>query len=89
MAAPAPNRLTVEKQPITEGPFRLKGDVRRPSDADCGFEVLDSFERFNQCNDIYSRAQWDERVRTKKAIDDEPTGKLKDALEAFGKKFTA
>jgi epoxyqueuosine reductase len=69
MAAPAPNRLTVEKQPVTEGPFRLKGEARRPSDAACGFEVLENFERFNQCNDIYSRAQWDERVRTKKAID--------------------
>lgn len=69
MAAPAPDRLTVDKQPVTEGPFRQKGDVRRPSDAECGFEVLDEFERFNQCNDIYSRAQWDERVRTKKAID--------------------
>lgn len=69
MAAPAPNRLTVERQPVTEGPFRLKGEVRLPSDAACGFEVLDAFERFNQCNDIYSRAQWDERVRTKKAID--------------------
>jgi epoxyqueuosine reductase len=69
MAVPAPNRLTVEKQPVTEGPYRLRGDVRRASDADCGFEVFDEFERFNQCNDIYSRAQWDERVRTKKAID--------------------
>jgi reductive dehalogenase len=69
MAAPAPDRLTVERQPITEGPYRLRGDVRRASDAECGFEVLDDFERFNQCNDIYSRAQWDERVRTKKAID--------------------
>lgn len=69
MAAPAPNRLTVEKPPLTEGPFRLKGEVRRPTDAECGFEVLDTFERFNQCNDIYSRAQWDERVRSKKAID--------------------
>jgi ferredoxin len=69
MAAPAPNRLTVERQPTTEGPFRLKGEHRRVADAACGFEVLDEFERFNQCNDIYSRAQWDERVRTKKAID--------------------
>jgi ferredoxin len=69
MAAPAANRLTVERQPTTEGPFRLKGEHRRADDAACGFEVLDDFERFNQCNDIYSRAQWDERVRTKKAID--------------------
>src|SRR5690349_4803852 len=69
MAAPAPNRLTVERQPVTEGPFRLRGEHRRASDPDCGFVVLDEFERFNQCNDIYSRAQWDEHVRTKKAID--------------------
>ncbi|MCC6408905.1 MAG: F0F1 ATP synthase subunit alpha, partial [Planctomycetes bacterium] len=30
-----------------------------------------------------------EGIRTKKALDDELKGKLKDALEAFGKKFTA
>ncbi len=47
----------------------MKGAHQRESDAACGFVVLDEFERFNQCNDIYSRAQWDERVRTKKAID--------------------
>jgi len=69
MAAPAPNRLTVDRQPSTEGPFRQKGAHKRADDAACGFEVLDAFERFNQCNDIYSRAQWDERVRSKKAID--------------------
>ncbi|HEY7611003.1 MAG TPA: reductive dehalogenase [Alphaproteobacteria bacterium] len=69
MAAPAPNRLTLENQPVNEGPFRLKGAHRRPDDAQCGFEVLDDFERFNQANDIYSRAQWDQRIRSKKAID--------------------
>jgi reductive dehalogenase len=69
MAAPAPNRLTTQNQPTSEGPFRLKGEVRRASDAECGFEVLDEFERFNQANDIYSRAQWDDRIRSKKAID--------------------
>jgi reductive dehalogenase len=62
-------RLTIENQPKTEGPYRLKGEVRQPLDAECGFEVLDDFERFHQANDIYSRAQWDERVRSKKAID--------------------
>lgn len=69
MAQPATNRLTVEKQPTTEGPFRARGAHQRASDAACGFEVLPDFERFNQCNDIYSRAQWDERIRSKKAID--------------------
>ncbi len=69
MAAPAPDRLTLENQPTTEGPFRTKGEHRRPADAACAFEVTDEFERFNQCNDIYSRAQWDQRVRSRKAID--------------------
>ena len=67
--ATAPQRLTLDNPPKSEGPFRLKGEVRRPKDAACGFEVLDEFERFNQANDIYSRAQWDPRIRSKKAID--------------------
>src|SRR5687768_12369313 len=64
-----PKRLTVDNQPHTEGPYRLKGAHQRPSDAECGFEVLDEFERFHQANDIYCRAQWDKRIRTPKAID--------------------
>ena len=35
-------------------------------DAEAGFHVLENFGRFNQKNDIYSRAFWDaavERVR--------------------------
>lgn len=62
-------RLSVDNQPRTEGPYRLKGEVRRPGDEACGFDVLDDFERFHQANDIYCRAQWDTRIRTKKAID--------------------
>jgi ferredoxin len=69
MAEPAPDRLTIQNQPTGDGPFRAQGEHRRPSDAACGFEVLDEFERFNQANDIYSRAQWDERIRSRKAID--------------------
>jgi ferredoxin len=34
------------------------------ADAAAGFEVLDHFERFNQKNDIYSRAFWDDAVRS-------------------------
>jgi epoxyqueuosine reductase len=65
----SPNRLTVDNQPTSEGPYRLKGQHQKPLDAACGFDVLDDFERFNQANDIYSRAQWDSRIRSKKAID--------------------
>ncbi|MCW5772658.1 MAG: reductive dehalogenase [Rhodospirillaceae bacterium] len=69
LKAETPGRLTLDNPPKTEGPFRLKGEVRRPLDAECGFDVLDDFERFHQANDIYSRAQWDPRIRSKKAID--------------------
>ncbi|WP_224814663.1 reductive dehalogenase domain-containing protein [Hasllibacter sp. MH4015] len=34
------------------------------SDRAAGFEVSDAFERFSQMNDIFTRAFWDDRVRT-------------------------
>lgn len=34
------------------------------SDREAGFEVLEGFERFNQKNDIYSRAFWDPEIRS-------------------------
>lgn len=33
-------------------------------DSEAGFEVLEDFERFNQKNDIYSRAFWDSGIRS-------------------------
>jgi reductive dehalogenase len=35
-------------------------------DAAAGFDVLESFERFSQKNDIYSRAFWDPEIRSEK-----------------------
>ena len=35
-------------------------------DTEAGFHVLDDFERFNQKNDIYSRAFWDSEIRSEK-----------------------
>ncbi len=35
------------------------------SDRAAGFEVREDFERFSQMNDIFTRAFWDERVKTK------------------------
>lgn len=61
-------RLTLERQPSSEGPYRLRGEPQHPKDAACGFEVLDSFERFNQSNDIYTRGQWDARIRSEKVL---------------------
>ncbi|MGI9389867.1 MAG: 4Fe-4S double cluster binding domain-containing protein [Boseongicola sp.] len=39
----------------------------RERDAEAGIEVTDAFERFEQRNDIFTRAFWDERVRTKQS----------------------
>ena len=40
-------------------------DPSRKTDAAAGIEVTDEFERFTQRNDVFSRAMWDDRVRTK------------------------
>ena len=67
-AVDMPERLTVDRQPRSEGPYRHKAPVRHPKDAACGFEVEDGFERFNQANDIYTRGQWDSRIRSEKVL---------------------
>ena len=38
---------------------------QRTDDAAAGIDVTDEFERFNQRNDIFTRAFWDERIRNK------------------------
>jgi epoxyqueuosine reductase len=63
-----PPRLDQGNQPKSEGPYTNIGSIKNPKDEACGFEVLESFERFNQANDIYTRGQWDERIRSKKVI---------------------
>ena len=37
-----------------------------PDDAAAGIETTDAFERFSQRNDIFTRAFWDDRIRTAK-----------------------
>lgn len=39
-------------------------DPHRGTDAAAGIETTGGFERFSQRNDIFSRAMWDDRVRT-------------------------
>ncbi len=68
-SAPPAAPLTLDNPPRREGPYRRIGEVRRAADAECGFEVLDDFERFNQANDIYTRGQWDPRIRSRKVLD--------------------
>ena len=38
---------------------------RKQSDMDAGFVVSEDFERFNQLNDMFTRAFWDDSVRSK------------------------
>ncbi len=63
-----PERLGPERPPHSEGPYAQFGPVTGPKDAACGFEVTERFERFNQANDIYTRGQWDPRIRSEKVI---------------------
>ncbi len=37
----------------------------RPEDAAAGIEITEDFERFTQRNDIFTRAFWDDRIRSK------------------------
>jgi len=38
---------------------------QRPGDTDAGIDVTDEFENFAQRNDVFTRAMWDDSVRTK------------------------
>lgn len=42
---------------------------RKPIDALTGFEVGEDFKPFSQRNDVFSRANWDETVRTEQALE--------------------
>ena len=64
-----PVRLTQENQPSSEGPYSDIGELHRDDDEFCGIEILENFERFNQANDIYTRGQWDSRIRSEKVLD--------------------
>ncbi len=59
--------LSPEVPPTREDSYT--GPRRDSRDAACGFEVLDDFERFNQSNDIYSRARWDPKIRSERAFE--------------------
>ena len=37
---------------------------QRPGDSNAGIDVTDEFERFSQRNDVFTRAMWDETVRS-------------------------
>jgi reductive dehalogenase len=45
---------------------KQKLSISEETDQEAGFEILDSFERFHQKNEMFRRSQWDSRVRTEK-----------------------
>nr|WPM93850.1 reductive dehalogenase [uncultured prokaryote] len=40
--------------------------TQKPADQAAGFEILDTFRRFSQRNDVFSRSFWDPRIRSEK-----------------------
>ena len=45
-------------------PYPSNQPAQRPGDAEAGIEVTDDFEPFAQRNDVFSRAFWDDTVRS-------------------------
>lgn len=43
-----------------------KLSINEETDQEAGFEILDTFERFHQKNEMFRRSQWDKRVRSGK-----------------------
>lgn len=58
---------TPKVAPMHDRHHNQRNDLRRPSDAEAGIEITPEFERFAQRDDVFSRAFWDESVRTKKS----------------------
>jgi reductive dehalogenase len=56
--------LDAKTQPTTH---RAPIELVDPTDAAAGFEVLESFQRFNQKDDLFRRSWWDERIRSAKS----------------------
>ena len=46
---------------------RNRVEAKKPIDDLTGFEVDEGFEPFQQRNDVFSRAQWDDEVRSEQA----------------------
>jgi hypothetical protein len=61
-----PEPLSLDNPPTPEELYH--GPKHKDYDETCGFEIEEDFQRFNACNDTFARAQWDERVRSDKAI---------------------
>lgn len=40
---------------------------QRPVDAETGFKITPDFARFSQCDEIYCRSEWDDKVQSPKA----------------------
>ncbi|MEQ8696282.1 MAG: reductive dehalogenase [Bauldia litoralis] len=59
------NQTSIQNAPAEAG----HEPAAHPFDRAAGIEVTDAFERFDQRDDIYSRALWDDEIRSKAASD--------------------
>ena len=53
--------------PDKEKPFLKTHTSSYTADAVAGFQLLPTFKRFNQKDDVFRRSWWDERIRTRKS----------------------
>ncbi|MEO0938928.1 MAG: reductive dehalogenase [Pseudomonadota bacterium] len=67
--------------------MRRNSPAPRPGDAEAGIEITEDFQRFRQRNDVFTRAFWDETVRTPKT-DAFFTSYRMDAVPRRGDGFT-
>lgn len=58
-----------QESAVSEPRRHNRVEPRKPIDDLTGFEVGADFQTFDQRNDVFSRAQWDEGVRSEKAME--------------------
>jgi epoxyqueuosine reductase len=46
---------------------QIEHSTRIKTDQEAGFEILDTFQRFHQKNEMFRRSQWDKRIRNAKS----------------------
>ena len=51
-------KITMDKEEIAK--------KNNSTDLEAGFQILDDFARFDQKNDVFRRAWWDESIKSKK-----------------------
>lgn len=59
-------KLTEDNQPTQE---KFYSEKDKATNQKLNFEITDDFQRFNGCNTVFARVQWDKNIRSQKGID--------------------